>query len=533
MDATGSLGLDRLMDDRVALRRFVSEGDPDAFGVLCLRYESMVYATCLRVLGSEDEARDAAQDTFLKLAHRAGSIRSNVGGWLHSAAMGCSVDLIRRAGAQRRAEGVAARRGDVSGGGGADAGWSEIEPELDGALSALGDSDRELLVARYLCGRAQREIAGELGVSEGTVSRRLDRALGALRVELGKRGVGVGGSTALALVLGSIPVVVAPMAVRESAMKISLTGAAVRAGSGARSGVGSLVGAALVGVVLVGGLVFAVRPGMLGGIGGSGSVLSGVSAEPGPDRPEGEIGPFVVVSAGERNFFDRGVWIRDARIVINHGIDPKSGDVNSSTLEIVDRERGDDGVVVFTTRVREIRPIGVEFSRFELGGEVRIRASFDDVGRLVLEPLTEGVQLGANEPRWFGVRPPLGWEERARIPDDAGEDGLLGPWTEAERIPVRIDAREILYGTSTWKAAVFRIVSWERREGYSRIESIHAGGRNPYLIGTRFRLILREDEGGYTMAYFPRGAGMGDRWPTGFEYSVENPVHVVSFKDRP
>lgn len=251
-----------------------------------------------------------------------------------------------------------------------------------------------------------------------------------------------------------------------------------------------------------------------------------------PDRPSGNIGPFQIVSAGERDGFARGLWIRDKRIAIRHGIEPETGMIKVASLEILSREKDEDGVVLMT-RVRNIIPAGDEFSRFELGQSVDIRASFDEYGRLVLTPLTDGIQLGANEPAWYGVRPPLGWEEHRRIPDDIGPNGLLGPWTEAERIPVTITNREIRFGTDSWQAAIYRIIKWEKRDGYARVESIHAGGRDPRLIGSRFRLIIRKDEEGFTIAYFPPSKSKELDWPNGFEYRPDNPVRVVKIRDLP
>ena len=86
-------------DDILFLRRYASEGDARAFEAVAMRYAGMVMATCRRVLASEADAEEAAQETFLKLARHAGRIRSNAAAWLHACAMRTSVDLVRRRGA--------------------------------------------------------------------------------------------------------------------------------------------------------------------------------------------------------------------------------------------------------------------------------------------------------------------------------------------------------------------------------------------------------------------------------------------------
>ncbi|MBO6513229.1 MAG: sigma-70 family RNA polymerase sigma factor [Phycisphaerales bacterium] len=522
------------LDDVTALRLYAKRGDPSAFDVLARRYQGMVLATCRRVLRNESDAEDAAQEAFLKLARHAGSIRSHAGAWLHAAAMGCSIDLIRRAESRKRAEreaGVMEASGREEGAGYAL--WSEIEPMLDEAIAALEVSDRELIVGRFLSDRSQREMAIELGVSDGTVQRRTHKALERLRKKLVARGLVVGGVTALGGALGYSTLGQGSLTLSGSLSKIGLLGIAQ---NGARSVVMSKVTiaatvVAVMGVVAVSVLTMNSGSGTRGGSSGSGGIMglgAGI-AQDAPDRPRGKIGPFEIVSAGERNLFDRGVWISDGALVMNHGIEPESGEVKSARLKIlgIDESAVEDGLVVIDTRVERILPIGDEWSRFKLGQRVEMTAGFDDVGRLVIRPMTEGVQLGRNEPGWYGVRPPLGWQEHGRIPEDAGEFGLLGPWTEAERIPVTITAREIRFGTDSWVAALYRIIEWTKEDGHARVLSVHAGGRDPRLIGTRFRLLIREVDGGYEVAYFLPGTKQSDRWPSSFEYSAENPVQIV------
>ncbi|MFN9974089.1 MAG: sigma-70 family RNA polymerase sigma factor, partial [Phycisphaerae bacterium] len=67
--------------------------------------------------------------------------------------------------------------------------WREIKPLLDDAIAALDESDRDLIVSRFLVGRPQVEMAREAGVNPGTMHRRIDAALERLRKELSQRGV--------------------------------------------------------------------------------------------------------------------------------------------------------------------------------------------------------------------------------------------------------------------------------------------------------------------------------------------------------
>lgn len=511
-------------NDRAALKRYARRGDPAAFEVLTRRYHAMVLATCRRALRDDADAEDAVQETFLKLAQHAGAIRSNVGAWLHAAAMGTSIDIARRGSTRQRIEREAAAVTKAASSDDTDNMlWREIEPVFDEALAALVDADRELIVGRFLARRSQRELAREAGVSDGTMHRRINRALERLRSGLNARGLAVGAAGGLTAALGHASATGAP--VGAGIAKIGLAGVGRSSSIG---GAKALIAAAVIGlgtVGVVGASMYArgTLPILIPAL---------AKAKPGPERVNRKIGPFVIVSATDSTFSDRGVWIMDDRLSIRHGT-TQEGEPKVAVLAI-DRVRASDSdpdLAVIDMRVQQITPIGDPYSRFKMGQRVTMTAGFDDLGRMVLKPADGGPQLGRNEPRWFGVRPPKGWAEHGRIPEDAGRFGINGPWTEAERIPVTIDGREILFGTENWQKAIYRIIEWTPMEGYSRVLSVQAGGRDPRLIGTRFKLIIREDEGGYTIGYFPAESGREGDFPGSFEYSPENPVRVVSFSD--
>jgi hypothetical protein len=265
----------------------------------------------------------------------------------------------------------------------------------------------------------------------------------------------------------------------------------------------------------------------------------------GPARPTKAIGPFQVVTATDEKFEDRGLWLTGQGMSIRMGVMP-DGEPRQTNLRVRSIEKlADDPATpdreeraLIEASVTQIIPLGDEWARFHGVGAVSIVCSFDNFGRIVFEDRDGNVQIGRNEPRWYGVRPPYGWPEFGRIPEDAGAFGVLGPWTEAERIPVTVKADEINFGTTTWSAGRYRVIDWEQRDGYSRVLSVNAGGRDPRMIGTRFRLLIREDLDpsgdriGYTIAYYPPESSRAQTaWPTGFEVSASNPVRVVSFKE--
>jgi RNA polymerase sigma-70 factor (ECF subfamily) len=89
----GSLAID---PDAEAVAR-VQNGDLGAFEVLVTRHSRRVYRTLLGILGSEEEAKDAMQDTFVKAFRHFGEFqgRSKFSTWLVSIASNTGLQLLR------------------------------------------------------------------------------------------------------------------------------------------------------------------------------------------------------------------------------------------------------------------------------------------------------------------------------------------------------------------------------------------------------------------------------------------------------
>ncbi len=181
--------------DRGLLER-VAEGDVDSFGVLVERHERRLFALCERMLQNREEARDAAQEVFLKAFRKAGSYRprGKVYTWLYRIAVNHCLNLLRR---RRLAQFLSF--GEVGGPSDADDPRPEFEPEdsAPGAeqrlearrrwrrtrvlIDALPANQRAVLVLAKFEGLSYRRIAEVLEISEGAVESRLFRAMQRLR----------------------------------------------------------------------------------------------------------------------------------------------------------------------------------------------------------------------------------------------------------------------------------------------------------------------------------------------------------------
>ncbi|MEM9252871.1 MAG: sigma-70 family RNA polymerase sigma factor [Planctomycetota bacterium] len=176
--------------------------DPEAFSALVDAYHQMVYATCLRRLGDPDQACDATQEVFVKLAASAGRVHGSVGGWLHRCACTTSIDLIRQEARRRTREASAASPDVVV----ELPPWEDVRVALDEALLEIPRSQRDLIVERFFNGVSQRTLAERAGVSGASMSRRVRAAVELLRDRLRSRGY-----------IATIPLLVAGMAAEGAA----------------------------------------------------------------------------------------------------------------------------------------------------------------------------------------------------------------------------------------------------------------------------------------------------------------------------
>jgi RNA polymerase sigma factor (sigma-70 family) len=175
------------MSDHQLLELYRGHRDESAFRVLLARYGPLVLGVCRRVLGHDQDAEDAFQATFLVLARRAADIRegASLGNWLHGVAARLARQARRLATRQQRRERERAARTALP----AEPPCLESLQALDEELARLPEDLRAPLVLCYLAGRSQQQAARELGLSFGTLRRRLARGRERLRGRLLRRGL--------------------------------------------------------------------------------------------------------------------------------------------------------------------------------------------------------------------------------------------------------------------------------------------------------------------------------------------------------
>jgi len=159
----------------------VRSGDTGAFDILMRQHERIVFGTALRLLGQVDDAKDAAQDVFLRLFKYAGTLDPDqaLAPWLYRVTVNVCRDLIRERMAAREvfAPDDPARHAGGSTDGGIEGGLLAVQRRavLQKALAHVPERERLALVLRDIEGLETREVARMLGTSEVTVRTQVSR----------------------------------------------------------------------------------------------------------------------------------------------------------------------------------------------------------------------------------------------------------------------------------------------------------------------------------------------------------------------
>jgi len=245
----------------ILLRRFASNGDAEAFAQIIKQHASMVYGVCLRILGDKDKAAEAVQDTFFQLVRKAGSITGSLPNWLHRVATNKAKELIRTDSLRRQRESIYIDNSENNRSQDEKAAWREVSGYIDEELDNLDELTREVLILHFFEGRTMTCIGEKFGISQQTVSRRIESGVVSLRHNLKKRGVIVPAAIFTALLTENI-IKAAPVSIIKELGKIALAGGKTAATTGAKIAAGVsvaktkiLVGASIA-LLGVGSIVF-------------------------------------------------------------------------------------------------------------------------------------------------------------------------------------------------------------------------------------------------------------------------------------
>lgn len=166
-----------------------STASRQAFRDLYERHANKIYSFLARFLGDEELARDALQETFLRVHRRLSEhdVDASFSSWLYRIARNAGIDLVRRRAKQERLVSAKAERlvpadDDVV----EDAARREQIELTRRALDALEPEDRALLIQRHGLNMKQAALAESFAVTERTIRNRLRSAAARLILAVGE-----------------------------------------------------------------------------------------------------------------------------------------------------------------------------------------------------------------------------------------------------------------------------------------------------------------------------------------------------------
>jgi RNA polymerase sigma-70 factor (ECF subfamily) len=174
--------------DEIALIQAAKAGDIDSFNRLVLAYQDMVYSHAYRMIGEQDSADDATQNTFISAYNHLKSFRGgSFKAWLLRIVTNACYDELRR---RKRRPTVPLEPLDDSGEEVESASWmedpadppetrverKELQKAIQHCLDNLPDDFRLAVVMVDVQGMDYTEAADTMGKPIGTIKSRLARA---------------------------------------------------------------------------------------------------------------------------------------------------------------------------------------------------------------------------------------------------------------------------------------------------------------------------------------------------------------------
>jgi len=181
-------------DDSELLARMAA-GDEGAFALLVRRYEGKLRVYVAQIVGTEEEARDLVQESFIRVWRNLDQYdsRFRFSTWLFRIAHNLAIDALRRKrphvpldlgpddeGGELHLDLADPTRGPLG-----ELANRELADALGREIRSLPPAYRELIVLRHFVGLAYNEIAELKKLPLGTVKNKLFRAHSVLREALG------------------------------------------------------------------------------------------------------------------------------------------------------------------------------------------------------------------------------------------------------------------------------------------------------------------------------------------------------------
>ena len=174
------------MDELLLCR--AQSGDPEAFERLMEPLEQLVWRVCWHYTGNREAAEDCGQEAMIRIWRNLANYRGECAleSWVYRIAANCCMDWLRK---KKRDQSVSMEPmveqgfdpADDAPGTEAQVVAKDERQRLREAIALLPDDQREALILTQLEKVSYEETAQALGVSEGTVKSRVNRAKARLK----------------------------------------------------------------------------------------------------------------------------------------------------------------------------------------------------------------------------------------------------------------------------------------------------------------------------------------------------------------
>ena len=173
--------------DELLLRK-AQHGDPEAFEQLITPLEQLIWRICWHYTGNRESAEDCGQETMIRIWRSLDSYRGDCAleSWVYRIAANCCMDYLRK---KKRDKSVSMEPMQEQGFDPADPSpgteeqvvAADEQKRLREAITLLPEDQREALIMTQLEKVPYEEAARLLGVSEGTIKSRVNRAKARLK----------------------------------------------------------------------------------------------------------------------------------------------------------------------------------------------------------------------------------------------------------------------------------------------------------------------------------------------------------------
>ena len=192
-------GLASLSDEDLAAWAAREGSDGVAFTALVDRFRDRVWRVCWRLMGSQHDAEDAAQEVFVRLFFERGKFagRSRYSTWLHGVAIRTCLTLRRSRSRRRRRETTDTSAGDgllpvsvVPDPQPLPAAAVDAAHDAEKLLAGLDEEDRALVLMKFAENHDYEALAEMFDTTPGALRMRVSRIREKLAARAGRPGQG-------------------------------------------------------------------------------------------------------------------------------------------------------------------------------------------------------------------------------------------------------------------------------------------------------------------------------------------------------